>query len=364
MKIKEITQFLESLAPLSSQESYDNAGLIVGSPDDEVGAVLVSLDCTEAVVDEAIAKGCQFIISHHPIVFKGLKRFNGKNYVERTVIKAIQNKIALYAMHTNLDNYRHGVNEEIGRRLNLINTRILAPKENGLLKLVTYVPLNAKEAVLEALFQAGAGQIGNYSRCSFSVTGEGTFLPNESARPASGAVGAMSRDVESKVEVLVSVHHKNKVYAALLDVHPYEEVAHEWVQIANTNQDEGAGIVGELEHEMDEIEFLTLLKQKFKCSSIRHTSLLDRPIKTVALCGGSGGFLLPQAKQANADIFVTADYKYHEFFDAEDQIIIADIGHFESEQYTTNLLVDILTKKFPNFAVTLTGINTNPIKYF
>jgi dinuclear metal center YbgI/SA1388 family protein len=364
MKIKEITHFLESLAPLSSQESYDNAGLIVGSKNDEVSNVLISLDCTEEIVQEAIDRNCQMVISHHPIVFKGLKKFNGSNYVERTVIKAIKNNIALYAIHTNLDNYRHGVNEEIARRLNLINTKILAPKENSLFKLVTYVPIEAKEKVLNALFEAGAGHIGNYSNCSFSGEGEGTFMPNERANPVSGEKGELSRDLELKVEVLVNSHVKNQVYGALLDAHPYEEVAHEWISIANNNQDEGSGVVGELEKEISEKEFLSELKDKFQCGIIRHTSLRNKPIKKVALCGGSGGFLLNHAKRSGADIFITADYKYHEFFDAEGEIIIADIGHFESEQYTTNLLGDILTKKFPNFAVTLTGINTNPIKYF
>ncbi len=364
MKIREITQYLESFAPISSQESYDNSGLIVGTPDDEVTAALISLDCTEEIVQEAIDRNCQLVISHHPIVFKGLKKFNGKNYVERTVIKAIKNNIAIYAIHTNLDNYRYGVNEEISRRLNLKNTKILAPKENVLYKLVSYVPEEAKEKVLNALFDAGAGHIGNYSNCSFSGLGEGTFLPNERANPSSGEKGKLSRDPEYKIEVLVNTRVKNQVFGALLDAHPYEEVAHEWIAVANKNQDEGAGMVGELEHEMSEIEFLTSVKEIFQCGVIRHTALRNKAIKRVAVCGGSGGFLLSNAIREKADVFITADYKYHEFFDAEGQIIIADIGHFESEQYTTHLLGDILTKKFPNFAVNLTGRNTNPIKYF
>jgi dinuclear metal center YbgI/SA1388 family protein len=364
MKIKEITQYLESLAPISSQESYDNSGLLVGSSEDEVSSVLISLDCTEEIIQEAIDRNCQMVISHHPIVFSGLKKFNGKNYVERTIIKAIKSNIAIYAIHTNLDNYRHGVNAEISRRLNLQNTKILAPKQNVLFKLVTYVPEEAKDQVMHAMFEAGAGHIGNYSNCSYSGLGEGTFLPNDDAHPSSGEKGKLSRNPEYKVEVLVNGHRKNQVYGAMLDAHPYEEVAHEWIAIANKNQDEGAGMVGELLHEMSENEFLTTLKNTFQCGVIRHTALRNKPIKRVAVCGGSGGFLLSNAKQEKADIFITADYKYHEFFDAEGQIIIADIGHFESEQFTTHLLGDILTKKFPNFAVNLTGRNTNPIKYF
>ncbi|MEJ6491441.1 MAG: Nif3-like dinuclear metal center hexameric protein [Flavobacteriales bacterium] len=364
MKIKEITNYLESLAPLSSQESYDNAGLIVGNHNDEVSSVLISLDCTEEIVQEAIDKNCQMIISHHPIVFYGLKKLNGKNYVERTVIKAIKNDIAVYAIHTNLDNYKFGVNFEISKRLKLQKTKILAPKKNNLLKLVTYVPLEAKENVLLSLFNAGAGHIGNYSECSFSAEGEGTFLPNEKANPSSGEKGQLSRDKEFKVEVLVNSHIKNQVFGALLDSHPYEEVAHQWIPVENVNQDEGSGMVGDLATEMSENDFMAFLKDTFQCGVIRHTEFRNKSIKRVAFCGGAGGFLLHQAKREKADIFITGDYKYHEFFDAENQIIIADIGHFESEQYTTNLLGEILTKKFPNFAVNLTGIITNPIKYF
>ncbi len=364
MKIKDITDYLESLAPLSSQESYDNAGLIVGNQNDEVHAALISLDCTEEVVQEAIDKNCQLIISHHPIVFAGLKKLNGKTYVERTVIKAIKNNIALYAIHTNLDNYKLGVNHEIAQRMGLKNVKILAPKPNSLFKLVTYVPQDSKETVLQALFDAGAGHIGNYSECSFSVKGEGTYLPNAHAQPAIGKNGELSREEEYKIEVLVSGHVKSAVNTSLMHAHPYEEVAHEWIPIANANQDEGAGMIGELPAETSEKDFLSLLKAQFNCHIIRHTALRNKPIKRVAFCGGAGGFLLSRAKSEKADIFVTGDYKYHEFFDAEGQIIIADIGHFESEQFTTNLIADILTKKFPNFAVNLTGTNTNPIKYF
>lgn len=364
MKIKEITDYLEELAPLTSQENYDNSGLLVGSPNDEVTGVLISLDCIEATVQEAIDKNCNLIISHHPIVFSGLKKLNGKNYVERTVIKAIQNNIALYAIHTNLDNYQYGVNFEIAKRLNLKNSKILAPVQGKLMKLSTYVPAENKETVLKAMHEAGAGNIGNYSECSYSSEGWGTFLPNEHANPASGEKHLLSRDPEWKVEVILPVHLQYQVIAALKKAHPYEEVAYEIFSIANSNQDEGAGRIGELENPMDEKEFLSMLKETFTCGVIRHTQLAGKPIKTVALCGGSGSFLLKEAKRQGADIFITGDFKYHEFFDAENEIIIADIGHFESEQFTTNVLGELLTKKMPKFAVHLTGINTNPIKYF
>jgi dinuclear metal center YbgI/SA1388 family protein len=364
MKIKEITDFLESLAPLSSQESYDNAGLIVGSPKDEVSGVLISLDCIEETVQEAIDKNCNLIISHHPIVFGGLKKLNGKNYVERTVIKAIKNNIALYAIHTNLDNYKLGVNYKMAELLNLKNTKILAPVSNKLMKLSTYVPSGSQEMVLKAMHDAGAGDIGNYSECSFSFEGTGTFLPNENANPSSGQKHVLSKDQEWKIEVILPIHLQHQVISAMKDAHPYEEVAYEIFHLANSNQDEGAGRIGELENEMSEEEFLLVLKKTFNCAIIRHTALRNKSIKKVALCGGAGSFLLKDAKRQKADIFITGDFKYHEFFDAEGEIIIADIGHFESEQFTTNLLGELITKKMPKFAVHLTGINTNPIKYF
>jgi dinuclear metal center YbgI/SA1388 family protein len=363
MRLNEICTFLESLAPLSSQESYDNAGLLVGDPKSEVKQALISLDCTEAILDEAIEKGCDLIISHHPIVFGGLKKLNGKTYVERVVIKAIQNNIALYAIHTNLDNYRHGVNEEICERIGLKNCRILQAKKSNLLKLVTYVPPANREIVLKALFEEGAGNIGNYSHCSFSSTGTGTFLPNQDANPVIGEKGQLHEGEEGKVEVVLSIHNERQVIQALKKAHPYEEIAYEVYDLRNSNHYEGAGMIGELESPISEMEFLRKIKTDFKCGAIRHTELLKKEVKNVAVCGGAGSFLLKSAIDSGADVFVTADMKYHEFFDADSKILIADVGHYESEQYTSERLERILKKKFPKFALRLTGINTNPINY-
>ena len=364
MKIKEITSYLESLAPLSSQASYDNCGLIVGNRETEITAVLVCLDSTEAIVDEAIEKGCNLIIAHHPIVFSGLKKLNGDNYIERTVIKAIENKIAIYAIHTNLDAYRFGVNHEIGKRLGLKNLQILSPSENALCKITVFVPPTHVEIVSEAMFKEGAGEIGNYQECSFETPGKGSFTPLENANPYDGKVGKKSIVDEIKIEVVCAIHVLNSVLKAMKTAHPYEEIAYDIISLKNKNAYEGSGMYGELEVEMDEISFLTQLKSTFQCDIIRHTNLLHKPIKTVAFCGGSGSFLLKNAKQIKADIFITADYKYHDFFHAENQLVIADIGHFESEQYTIHLLADILTKKFPIFVLHLTGVKTNPINYF
>ena len=364
MQIKEVTSFLENIAPLSSQASYDNCGLIVGDAAQEITGVLVCLDCTEEVLEEAIELGANLIIAHHPIVFKGLKKFNGKNYVERTVIKAIKNDLAIYAIHTNLDHSIHGVNAEIARRLEIENPRILLPNEGVLSKLVVYCPNDYVSVIEKALFDAGAGQIGNYAECDFVQEGIGAFKPIEGANPFEGKIGMRSLSEESKIEVLVSNHILSKVISAVKEVHPYEEVAYDVIPLSNENQTEGSGMIGELKNPMDALTFLAKLKQTFHCGCIRHTDLLDRKIRRVAFCGGSGSFLLPQAIQQKADIFITGDYKYHDFFDSENQLIIADIGHYESEQFTTNLIVEVLTKNFAKFAVHNTRVNTNPINYF
>jgi len=364
MQIKDITNYLESLAPMSSQESYDNAGLICGNHQTEVTNALIALDCTEEIVDEAIKRNCNFIISHHPIVFKGLKTFTGKNYVERTIIKAIKNDIAIYAIHTNLDNYLKGVNSKIADLLGIKQPRILAPSTDTLNKLNVYVPLSHKNEVMDALFESGAGHIGNYSECSFSDKGTGSFKANKNATPFVGEIDKRHYENEVKIEVLLSTHKRHQIVSAMLKAHPYEEVAYDIYPLLNNNNYEGAGMIGELPQTVDSLYFLQQLKDIFKCDVIRHTELCKTKIKTVAWCGGSGSFLLKQAKQQKADIFITGDFKYHEFFDAENQIIIADIGHFESEQYTIDLIAELLSKNFINFAPCLTDINTNPVKYF
>lgn len=364
MKLSELTRFLESYAPLNYQEDYDNSGLIVGSGDEEITSAIVSLDCTEAIIDEAIQKGANLVISHHPIVFKGLKKFNNKNYVSRVVMKAIKHNICLYAIHTNLDHVHHGVNHKISEILGLENTRILAPKDHLLRKLVTYVPMSHKANVMEALFSAGAGNIGNYSECSFSSSGEGTFKGNEQSNPYSGTAGQRSTDREERIEVIFTIQNERKLIASLHEAHPYEEVAYDIYNLENTYQNVGAGMIGNLPQEMQGTDFLRFLKTSMKCEVIRHTEILSKRIRRIAVCGGAGGFLLKDAIAAGADAFVTADYKYHEFFDADQKIMIADIGHFETEQFTIDLLIEIINEKFSNFAVHKTDHNTNPINYF
>lgn len=365
MQVKDIIQTIETFAPAAYQESYDNCGLQVGELTDEVTGILITLDVTEDVVDEAMAKGCNMIVAHHPLIFSGLKKIMGRNYVERIVRKAIKNDINIFAAHTNLDNMRNGVNAKIAAKLGLISTTILQPKSAILSKLQTYVPAASADAVRDALFAAGAGQIGNYSECSFNTTGSGTFRPATNANPAIGMAGGEREWVnEVKIEVILEKHAERRALQALRNAHPYEEVAYEIIPINNLHQEIGAGMVGMLLQPMDELQFLAMVKETMKTGCIRHTALLNKKIERVALCGGSGSFLLNDALQAGADVFITADYKYHQFFDAAGKIIIADIGHYESEQFTSEIFEEILNKKFPNFAVLLSNLITNPVKYF
>lgn len=364
MKIKELTSFLETVAPPSLQENYDNSGLLVGNPNDEIHKAIVCLDCIEAVVDEAIAKKADIIIAHHPIIFGSLKKLNGKNYVERTVIKAIKHNIAIYAIHTNLDNVMRGVNEVICNKIGLQHTQILAPKEGLLSKLITFVPNENAEEVRRALFDAGAGQIGNYYEASFNASGMGTFKGNEFSNPAIGMQGVQERVEEQRVEVLLENYKLHKVLNALFAAHPYEEVAYDIIPLKNVHQQIGSGMVGMLEKPMKTKDFMALLKQQFRLKVIRHTNIVKEEVQRIAVCGGSGSFLLKEAKAQNADVFITADFKYHEFFDAENQLLILDIGHYESEQFTSEFLMREMNKKFLNFAVFLTEVNTNPVQYY
>lgn len=363
--IKDIIRVLEKIAPPTYQESYDNSGLIVGNPDVEASGVLVSLDCLETTVDEAIQKSCNLIVAHHPIVFKGLKRINGSNYVERTVIKALKHDIAIYAIHTNLDNmYHNGVNSRIAEVLQLKDTRILAPVKGLLRCLITFVPAADAEGVRQALFSAGAGNIGNYDACSYNLEGIGTFRAGEGANPHVGAIGEIHRENETRIEVIYPIHAESQILTALEDAHPYEEVAHYIISLENKHQYIGAGMIGELESEIPLLDFLHHLKAVMKCGIVKFTDDSGvKKVRKVALCGGAGSFLLGEAIRQGADIFISADFKYHEFFDAEGKIVIADIGHFESEQFTISLISEIISKNFLNFAVYLTELNTNPVNY-
>jgi dinuclear metal center YbgI/SA1388 family protein len=363
MLIHEIIKVLEDFAPLQLQESYDNAGLITGNPAWEATGAILCLDSTEDVVDEAIKKKCNFIIAHHPIAFSGLKKITGKNYIERVIIKAIKNDIAIYAAHTNYDNVRQGVNFKIAEKLNLQDVKVLVPKP-GLKKLVTFVPQDHLQKVRESIFYAGAGHIGNYDQCSFSSSGKGTFRGLEGTNPFIGEQGKLSEEAEIKMETIFPAHNQNKIISALLKAHPYEEVAYDIYSLDNLNPMIGAGAIGILPEEKSEEQFLEDIQLAMKAKLIRHTRLLNKKVKKVAFCGGSGSFLLGNAISAGADFFITADFKYHQFFDADNKIVVADIGHYESEQFTSELFYNSIIKIFPKFALYFSEINTNPINYY
>ena len=364
MKIKEIASFLESQAPLSLQEQYDNAGLITGDAGWDCTGIICTLDANEEVIKEAIAQKCNLVIAHHPIIFGGLKKINGKNYVEKTIITAIKNDIAIYAIHTNLDNILQGVNGRMADMLGLKNSSILAQKSGTLKKLFTFAPIEHAEQVRNALFKAGGGQISHYTECSFNSEGIGTFKAGEGATPFVGKQGIQHQEKEIRIEVILPAFLESSIVTALKAAHPYEEVAFDVITLTNTHKEIGAGVIGELMEPVDEKQFLTNLRQIFMVPVVRHTALLNKRVKRIALCGGAGSFLISKALAEGADAYITADIKYHEFFEANNRMLIADIGHYESEQFTINLLQEILEQKFPTFAVLKTTMKTNPVNYF
>ncbi len=363
MLVKDITTFLEQIAPKSYQESYDNCGLLIGSYDTEVTGIITTLDVTEAVLDEAIKHGANLIVAHHPLIFGGLKRINGDHWVEKCVIKAIKHDLAIYAIHTNLDSVSNGVNGKIADVLGLTKRSILSPKKDILVKLTTFVPLSDRDSVLKALFDAGAGAIGNYDECSFQLEGIGTFKPVAGANPTIGELDKKETVEETRIEVVLPNHLQDHIIATLTKAHSYEEVAYYLTPLFNLNQEVGSGLVGSLPSPIKTIDFLTSLKKKMKTDVVRHTEIINDTISKVAVCGGSGRFLLNNAIASGADIFITADFKYHDFFEADNRILVADIGHYESEQFTKDLLFDILKENFANIALRLSEVHTNPIKY-
>jgi len=364
VRIKDVIQYLEKVCPPAYQESYDNCGLIVGNADAEITGALLCLDSTEDVVKEALKKKCNLIIAHHPILFSSIKKLTGKTYAERVLIDAIKHNVCIYAMHTNLDNIYQGVNNKIAEKLGLEKISILAPKKGLLKKVVTFCPRNDADKVRNAIFTAGAGVIGNYDECSFNSAGIGTFRGNEAANPYVGERGKRHFENEERIESIYPADREKAVIDALIDSHPYEEVAYDVYSLDNIHPRIGSGMIGTLPKPMKEKDFLTLLKKNMKAACVRHSPLLGKKINRVAVCGGSGSFLLPDAVRKGADILVTADFKYHQFFDADNKIVIADIGHYESEQFTPEIIYGLLKQKFNIFALQFSKTNTNPVNYF
>ena len=363
MKVKDIILAIEEFAPPPLQESWDNAGLIVGDELAEIESAVITLDVNEKVIDDAIEKGDQLIIAHHPLIFAGLKKINGKTDVERALIKAIKNNIAIYAAHTNLDVVKHGVSWKIAQKMGLKSIQTLIPQKGILQKIVTFVPVKHVDAVREALLFAGAGHIGDYDFCSFNVKGEGSFRAGENTNAYVGEKGSIHFETEIRLETIFPKYLQRKVINALLNAHPYEEVAFDIYPLENTHQNVGLGVVGILPEEEKSFDFLLRLKKDFNCKIIRHTPIHKDKVSKVAIVGGAGSSFLSNAIAAEADVFVTGDFKYHQFFEAENKIIIADIGHYESEQFTKELFYEIVTNKFSKFATRLSEVETNPVNY-
>jgi dinuclear metal center YbgI/SA1388 family protein len=364
MQVTDVANVFEQFAPLQFQESYDNAGLCLGNPVTEVKGIILTIDITEEILDEAISKNCNLIISHHPLIFENIKSLTGKNYVERCIAKAILNNIAIYSAHTNLDSVYEGVSHKMCEKLQLQDCQVLSPLKGELKKLVTFVPDSNVDNVREAIFNAGAGNIGNYDSCSFNMKGSGTFRGNEESNPFKGKKGEFHFENETRIETIFPSYLEAKVITALLKAHPYEEAAYDIYPLDNKFYKAGMGMIGELPVEKDEKSFLSLVKSTFNTGCIRHTKLLNKAIKKIALCGGSGSSLLSESIRQNADVFISGDFRYHQFFQAENKILIIDIGHFESEQFTKEIFYNLLMKNFPNFAVHFSSVNTNPINYF
>ena len=364
MKLKDLTSYLDSAVPLSFQEDYDNSGLQVGSPGQEISSALISLDVTEAVLDEAIMLKCDLLVTHHPLIFNGIKNLTGKSFIERVISKAIKHDIAIYSAHTNLDVFKNGVSWRMAEKIGLKEITVLSQSLNRLLKLVTFIPETHLENVSNALFKAGAGEIGNYDRCGFTTAGTGSFRAKDSAKPFIGEKGKLHSEKEIRFETILYTHLKEKVIKALLEAHPYEEVAYDLYSLENNNAEIGLGCIGNISESISEDNFLQLVHSAFDAKGIRYSGLTGKMVKRVALCGGSGAFLLDSALSRGADAFVTADIKYHDFFKTEKKLLLVDAGHFETEKFSGEILKDLIIKKFPKFAVRFSETNTNPINYF
>lgn len=363
MKLGTVIRHLEQWAPPAYQESYDNSRLLTGNPDMEVTGILVSLDCVENVISEAVARGCNVVVAHHPIIFGGLKSLTGRSYVERTVIHAIKNDVAIYALHTNLDNVATGVNHKIAGLIGLENTRILSPVSGKLTRLEVVCPDTATEAIREAAFAAGAGNVGKYERAWFGVQGTSGFTAKPDANPSQGQIGKAVSETQTRLSFTFPSYLQSTVLSAIRRVHPYEEFDHHLMALANVNQEVGSGMIGRLPQPENTEDFLRRIKATFRCGAVKHTAIHKPQVETVALCGGAGFFLLPQAIGQGADVYLTSDVKYHEFFDADGKIVLADIGHYESEQFTKELMADSLKNAFTELSVSISEVNTNPVKY-
>jgi dinuclear metal center YbgI/SA1388 family protein len=364
MKLKELVSCLNKCIPVQMQEAYDNSGLQCGDPQKEINSGLIAFDVTDEVLDEAISKKCNLIISHHPLIFGGIKSLTGAAASEKMIIKAIKNDLAVYSSHTNLDIFPGGVSRRMAEKMGLNNIKVLSPVRNRLLKLVTFVPGSHLSEVSQAVFNAGAGVIGAYDNCSFSAAGTGTFRAGEGTNPFTGNQGTLHQEPEIRFETILFDFDRTPVINALLKAHPYEEVAYDLYRLENDNVQAGLGCTGDLSSPLGEKAFLELAATVFDAQILRHSVLTGRSISKVAICGGAGSSLIKDALNSGADAYITADLKYHNFMDYGSQLLLADPGHYESENCSSEILYELIIKKFPTFALRFSEINTNPINYF
>lgn len=364
IKLEKIIEVIEQIAPVPLQESYDNSGLLVGNREDLITGALISLDLTEEVIDEAISLNYNLIITHHPPIFKPLKKLTGSDVTEKCIIKAIRNDIALYCAHTNLDNSIDGVNAILAQKIGIIPTGVVQPLKGMLRKLVVFVPESHHESVREAIFRAGAGEIGNYDNCSFNTSGNGTFRAGKGSYPYIGEIGELHSEPEIKIETILPFWLESKVLKAISETHPYEEVAWDSYSLTNDFWGAGSGLIGKLVDPMSELELLKRLKSVLSIPFLKHSPFTNKMVETIGICGGSGNFLIRDAISKKCDVFITGELKYHDYFSAESRILLIEAGHYETEQFTKELLYQILKEKFSTFALQISGINSNPVNYF
>ena len=363
MLIRDIANYLEKFAPISLQESYDNSGLLIGASTSEVNKILITLDVTEDVIKEAVSKNCDLIIAHHPIIFNGIKKLTNSNLTEKLVVEAIKSNVAIYAIHTNLDNIIGGVNSILAKKLGIKNTRILSPKSGGFKKIICFCPNDYTQIVQKAMFDAGAGMIGNYDTCSYVSSGTGTYKALEGSNPFIGEKNQLHEEKENRIEVIIPEYLINNAVKAMKNAHPYEEPAYDIYTLDNTNNMVGSGLIGEIDTETPITEYLKTVKRTLGSKYIKHNKLIDRPVKRVAICGGSGSFLIDVAARNKADLFITGDVKYHDYFEHTGNMTIADAGHYETEHPVKELIYALLKEKFPNFALQISEENANPISF-
>lgn len=367
MLIKEIIDAIESIAPLPLQEEWDNCGVQVGPTDNECTGVMVCVDCTPVVVEEAIAMNCNLIVSHHPLIFGGIKQLTGKTEAERCVINAVTAGLTIYSSHTALDNSPNGISHRMASLLGLEDVDVLVPREADQLKLVAYVPVSKLDDVRLALFDAGAGAIGNYDFCSFATDGRGSFRALDGANPYVGEVSQLHFEDESRLEVLLPRWKRRDVELALRQVHPYEEPAYEFSEVVAASRPAGSGCVGHLPQPMTVAQLALFAKERFGCQAVRlscyHGDPMVHTVRRVAVCGGAGGSFIGAVKRSGADAYITADLRYHDFVDYGKRLALIDVGHFNSEQCAKEIFYQLICEKFPNFAVHTSKNEKNPIQY-